>query len=387
MTIVPGEVLGVALALAAGYVLGRLPRRREREPARPAPQPETSGTDPRFEQLLRSLRVGVVLLDGNGRIAMINPAAADIFALEARNVVGRSLIEAVPSFELDRRAREALEGHPSRAQISINLAGKPRVLTLAAIPIEGGGAFLIAADETRLHELQQMRSDFVANVSHELRTPLSSVNLMIETILSTDHDEEALRLFLPRVKQEVDRMVQLVADLLDLAQVETGRLRLRSEDLDLSTVAAGILKTFEPRAAQAGVELRFSGAYAPLRGDAERLAQVVVNLVDNALRNTPSGGSIDVEVRREGDRATLRVRDTGVGIPYSDLPHVFERFYVVDRSRARGSGGTGLGLSIVKHIVEAHGGQAGAHSELGYGATFTCEFPATEALPRPREKP
>ena len=375
MTIVPGEVLAVALAVAAGYGLGRLPRRREREPARPAPQPESGGSDPRFEQLLRSLRVGVVLLDGNGRIAMINPAAADIFALEARNVVGRSLIEAVPSFELDRRAREALEGHPSRAQISINLAGKPRILTLAAIPIERGGAFLIAADETRLHELQQMRSDFVANVSHELRTPLSSVNLMIETILSTDHDEEALRLFLPRVKQEVDRMVQLVADLLDLAQVETGRLRLRSEDLDLSTVAAGILKTFEPRAAQAGVELRFSGAHAPLRGDAERLAQVVVNLVDNALRNTPSGGSIDVEVSREGDRATLRVRDTGVGIPYSDLPHVFERFYVVDRSRARGSGGTGLGLSIVKHIVEAHGGQAGAHSELGYGATFTCEFP------------
>jgi two-component system phosphate regulon sensor histidine kinase PhoR len=376
LTSVPVELFVIAIALAAGFMLGRIPRQRQRQPDPPAPQPETSGADPRFEQLLRSLRVGVVLLDDNGRIAMLNPAAAAIFSLEARNVLGRSLIEIVPSIELDRRARAALDGHPSRAQLSINLAGKPRILTVAAIPIESpGGAFLIAADETRLHELEKMRSDFVSNVSHELRTPLSSINLMIETILSTDQDQEALQLFLPRVKQEVDRMVQLVADLLDLTQVESGRLRLKSEDVDLADVAGHILETFEARAAQAGVALRFSGEYAPLRGDPDRLAQVVVNLVDNALRNTPSGGSIDVEVRREGEQAILRVRDTGVGIPYADLPHVFERFYVVDRSRTRGSSGTGLGLSIVKHIVEAHGGHASAQSELGYGATFTCEFP------------
>jgi len=371
--------MSIVLGLAIGFTLARLPRRGRRESEIAAAQPRGNEADPRFEQLLRSLRVGVVLLDANGRIATINPAAAAIFSLEARNVVGRSLIEAVPSIELDRRAQAALEGHSSRAQLSIVLAGKPRVLTVASLPIESGGAFLIAADETRLHELQRMRSDFVANVSHELRTPLSSINLMIETILSTDHDEEALRIFLPRVKQEVDRMVQLVADLLDLAQVESGRLRLRSEEVDLAAVAAHILDTFEPRAAQAGVALRFSGEPAPLRGDPERLAQVVVNLVDNALRNTPSGGSIDLEVRHEGDTATLRVRDTGVGIPYSDLPHVFERFYVVDRSRARGSSGTGLGLSIVKHIVEAHAGQASAQSELGHGATFTCEFPIAAA--------
>jgi two-component system, OmpR family, phosphate regulon sensor histidine kinase PhoR len=366
--------------LAAGYFLGRLPPRRGREPERETPAPATAEPDPRFEQLLRSLRVGVLLLDGNGRIAMLNAAAAAIFSLEARNVVGRSLIEVVPSFELDRRARAALDGHPSRAQLSINLAGKPRVLTVAALPVEGaGGALLIAADETRLHELEQMRSDFVANVSHELRTPLSSINLMIETILSTDRDEEALQLFLPRVKQEVDRMVQLVADLLDLAAVESGHLRLRSEVVDLSGVAARILETFEPRAAQAGVALRFSGERAPLRGDPDRLAQVIVNLVDNALRNTPAGGAIDVEVRRSGETIALRVRDTGVGIPFGDLAHVFERFYVVDRSRARAKSGTGLGLSIVKHIVEAHGGSASAQSELGYGATFTCEFPAEPA--------
>jgi two-component system phosphate regulon sensor histidine kinase PhoR len=367
--------------LAAGYVLGGVRRARRREPELERPTPAAARADPRFEQLLRSLRVGVMLVDGGGRIVMVNVAAEAIFSLEARNVVGRSPIEVIPSFELDRRVRAALDGHGSRAQLSINLAGKPRVLTVAVLPVEGAdGALLIAADETRLHELEQMRSDFVSNVSHELRTPLSSINLMIETILSTDHDEEALRLFLPRVKQEVDRMVQLVEDLLDLTRVESGQFRLRSEDVDLADVAAHILETFEPRAAQAGIKLRFSGARAPLRGDPDRLAQVVVNLVDNALRNTPAGGTIDVDVQRSGEAVRLRVSDTGVGIPYSDLPHVFERFYVVDRSRTRGSSGTGLGLSIVKHIVEAHRGSATAQSELGYGATFTCEFPAESEL-------
>jgi len=326
-----------------------------------------------------------VFVDGGGRIAMVNAAAAAIFSLDAQNAVGRSPIEVIPSFELDRSVRAALDGHASRAELSINFAGKPRVLTVGALPVEGAqGALLIAADETRLRELEQMRSDFVSNVSHELRTPLSSINLMIETILSTGHDEEALRLFLPRVKQEVDRMVQLVADLLDLTRVESGHLRLRSEHVDLAEVAAHILETFEPRAAQAGIGLRFNGEPAPIRGDPDRLAQIVVNLVDNALRNTPAGGSIDVGVHRRGETVSLRVSDTGVGIPYGDLPHVFERFYVVDRSRARGSSGTGLGLSIVKHIVEAHGGSATAQSELGYGATFTCEFPV-ERSPDERE--
>ena len=368
------------LSLSAGYLVGTLRSRRRREPLPERPAPEEIRADPRFEQLLRSLRVGVMFVDGGGRIAMVNAAAAAIFSLDAQNAVGRSPIEVIPSFELDRSVRAALDGHASRAQLSINVAGKPRVLTVGLLPVEGAqGALLIADDETRLHELEQMRSDFVSNVSHELRTPLSSINLMIETILSTGHDEEALRLFLPRVKQEVDRMVQLVADLLDLTRVESGHLRLRSEHVDLAEVAAHILETFEPRAAQAGIGLRFNGEPGPIRGDPDRLAQIVVNLVDNALRNTPAGGSIDVDVRRRGETVSLRVSDTGVGIPYGDLPHVFERFYVVDRSRARGSSGTGLGLSIVKHIVEAHGGSATAQSELGYGATFTCEFPVEQS--------
>ncbi|MBD5633642.1 MAG: hypothetical protein IAI49_04100, partial [Candidatus Eremiobacteraeota bacterium] len=225
----------------------------------------------------------------------------------------------------------------------------------------------------------QTRRDFISSVSHELRTPLSSINLMIETILDNDGDEEALDLFLPRIKREVDRMVALVVDLLELARAESGLLRLRREDVDLARVGTDILRTFEPRAAQLGVDLRFEGRETRISGDADRLAQVYVNLIDNALRHTPAGGEVIVSVDNVEGAASLVVRDSGVGIPYNDLPHVFERFYVVDRSRARESTGTGLGLSIVKQVVEAHGGSVVADSEFGAGATFTCVFPT----PRP----
>jgi two-component system phosphate regulon sensor histidine kinase PhoR len=373
----------VVAAALAGFAGGWASRRRATD-TRAAPVSASGANDgrdavadSRFEQLLRSLTVGIVTLDERGRIDSINAAAGAIFEIGARPTLGRAIIEVVPSFELDRRVREALDAQPSRGRISLNAPSGPRVLTVTTLPLDGGGALVIASDETRLFELEQTRRDFVSSVSHELRTPLSSINLMIETILENDGDEEALDLFLPRIKREVDRMVQLVIDLLELARAESGLIRLRSEDLDLARVGGDILRTFEPRAAQLGVALRFEGAETRMNGDPDRLAQVYVNLIDNALRHTPSGGNVAVSVAPGEGTASLVVRDNGIGIPFNDLPHVFERFYVVDRSRARESTGTGLGLSIVKQIVEAHGGTVIAESELGRGATFRCVFPTT----------
>ncbi len=349
-----------------------------------APEPEAeiaAVPESRFDQLMRSLTVGIVTLDGRGRIVSLNAAAAAIFEFGSRTIVGRMMIEAVPSFDLDRRVQSALEGEPSRGRISLPRQAGSRVLTVSTLPFDaGGGALVIASDETRLNELEATRREFVSSVSHELRTPLSSIRLMIETILDTDGDREAIDLFLPRVKQEVDRMVTLVEDLLELARAESGRLRLRREDVDLASVAANILQTFEPRAAQVGVRLRILSEPARIDGDPDRLAQVFVNLIDNALRHTPAGGSVTLDIRPGSIGATLVVRDTGVGIPYNDLPHIFERFYVVDRSRTRDAAGSGLGLSIVKQIVEAHGGTVTAESEFGLGATFTCAFPSRRAL-------
>lgn len=376
-------LLASAAILAAGFLMGRAWRASPaKEQTAPPPAPRLPEVDSRFDLLLRSLTAGIILLDGRGAIESVNAAAGAMFDIGARPVRGRALIEVVPSFELDRRAREALAGNPSRGRVSLVVAGATRMLTVATIPLDGSdGVLVIAGDETRLHELEQMRRDFVSSVSHELRTPLSSINLMLETVLATEDDQEAVDHFLLQIKREVDRMIQLVADLLDLSRAEAGRLRLRREEVDIASVASNILKTFEPRAVKLGVGLRFSGAAARIEGDPDRLAQVVVNLVDNALRYTPSGGSVAVEVASDEAATTLVVRDSGVGIPFNDLPHVFERFYVADRSRARESAGTGLGLSIVKQIVEAHGGTVGVESEFGLGATFTCVFPTVR--PRP----
>jgi two-component system phosphate regulon sensor histidine kinase PhoR len=375
----PGDLLALLLGAGAGFAIGRFARRRPGDAADDGTPVQPPVLDSRFEQLVASLDAGIVTLDGRGAIASINDAAVAIFGLEGKAAAGKALIEVVPSFDLDRRVRDALEGTPWRGDLHVNVPPRARRLTVAALPLKSGGALVIASDETRLHELEQMRRDFVSNVSHELRTPLSSINLMIETILTTDLDEEALRLFLPRVKQEVDRMAQLVQDLLDIARAEAGRLPLRIESFDLAAVATKITTTLEPRATQLGVTLRHGGESAWMSGDADRLAQILVNLIDNALRHTPPGGSVDVEVHANEGSAILTVRDTGDGIPYSDLPHIFERFYVVDRSRSRESAGTGLGLSIVKHLVQAHGGTVSVDSELGFGATFTCAFPALPA--------
>ncbi|GAC1545243.1 MAG: hypothetical protein NVS3B16_14430 [Vulcanimicrobiaceae bacterium] len=381
---VPGELLAaVGAGVVAGYGASRLRARQTALATSRGEEPVLEPPDSRFDQLLVSLTVGIVIVDAREQIEAINPAAAMVFDLGSRPVLGRAVIEAVPSFDLDRRVREALRGHPSRGRISLTAAGGTRVLTVATLPLDGaGGALIIANDETRLHELEQTRRDFISSVSHELRTPLSSINLMIETVLANDGDEEALDLFLPRIKAEVDRMVHLVEDLLDLARAESGTLRLRRETTDLTALAGRILATFEPRAAQIGVRLTCTGQPLSLDGDPDRLAQVLVNLIDNALRHTAAGGSVEVAVAAREHATTLVVRDTGVGIPFNDLPHIFERFYVVDRSRARDAAGTGLGLSIVKQIVEAHGGTVTADSEFGRGAVFTCVFPmARPALP------
>ena len=342
----------------------------------------------RFEELLRSLTVGIVTLDRRGHVVTANAAAGSILEFGDRPVLGRAMIEVVPSFDLDRHVREALDGDGWRGQITFP-APRPRVLTVATLPIETG-AIVIASDETRLHELERTRRDFVSSVSHELRTPLSSISLMIETILAAREDDQALEMFLPRVKLEVDRMIALVEDLLELARAETGQMRLRLEPLDLGVVAAGIAGTFEPRARQADVRLEIALPERPvvIDGDRDRLAQVFVNLIDNALRHTPKGGEVLVTLGANDQRAMLEVSDTGIGIPYNDLPHLFERFYVVERSRARGSGGTGLGLSIVKQIVEAHRGRVFADSEFGYGATFTIALPlARSGRPRAQGPP
>jgi two-component system phosphate regulon sensor histidine kinase PhoR len=371
-----GAVAGVAGALGV-----RQFRDARRGPQLEAPGPELPGPydDDRTRRVLAALPFAAFLIDARGVVRFVNPAAEALFGIRAARVTGQGLIAAVPSVAMERQVFAAIRGETSTRDVVVGETARERTLGITAHPFEGG-ALAIAADRTDLLAVEHVRREFVANVSHELRTPLSAIKLMIETVLVSDDDAEARTLFLPQIAREVERMIRLVEDLLELARSESGNLALHKETFDLTDIATTVANTFAQRSATAGIELDLEAPEEVfVDADRNRLTQVGMNLVDNALRHTPTGGTVSIEVAREDDSAILRVRDTGSGIPYHDLPHIFERFYVVDRSRSREHTGTGLGLSIARHLVEMHGGSLTAQSVYGRGATFVCRLPLASA--------
>lgn len=380
-------IVAAALGSVAGFIYGRA-RTREKiaydaETANPA---EANGSETDFARLVRALPFGVVFVDAKARVRFANPAAGTIFGFDPERAIGSHVIASIPNVELERRIGEALRGEASVAPMTIVTAERQSTYGLSVYPLSDDvrthGVVVFADDQTEIVRLERARKEFLSNVSHELRTPLSSIKLMLETVVESP-DDEAADIFLPQVLGQVDRLASLVGQLLEQARAESGQLKLNLRDVDLEEVARQIVATFEPQASNKGVRLELQ-TMRPVRveADPDRLAQVCVNLIDNALRHTPSGGSVTVELDANGNDAIMRVRDTGVGIPYRDLPHIFERFYVVDRSRTRESGGAGLGLAIVKGIVEAHGGTVSTESMLGSGTVFTIRLPIMRTVPR-----
>jgi two-component system phosphate regulon sensor histidine kinase PhoR len=335
----------------------------------------------RFNALIDVLPVGVVVVEPPGRITAVNEAASKMFGISPDRAVGRALIESIRSYELDRRVTAALtEGVEESADLTFIAATERQLHVTTRVVERGDGtreALVVAVDRTRVMELESIRRDFVSNVSHELRSPLTAIKIMTET-LQGGVEPEAATEFLDNIARETDRMVALVEDLLDLARLESGRLDLKLESVDLAELCRDAVATQASRAQRLGVHLEAVSRNGPatIAGDRDKLTQVVVNLLDNALRHTPAGGRVVAAVREIGGAAVIEVEDTGSGIPSDAIGHVFERFYVVDRSRAKSKGGTGLGLAIVKHIVESHGGTVDAESELGRGSIFRCRFPA-----------
>ena len=367
-----------AAGLAALVAARRLaPPKRGDAPVEP-PQPPSESAR-RMETLLEALPAGVIIVGPDGRIAAVNASAASMFGIAPERAVGRALIESVRSYELDRRVTAALSHGIEESSELTFIAATERRLHVATRAVDRGDgrreALIVAVDRTRMVELESMRRDFVSNVSHELRSPLTAIKIMTET-LQDGADQAAAKEFLENIARETDRMIALVEDLLDLARLESGRLDLRFDSVDLSALVRDAVRSQSTRASKLGIRLE---AVTPpngtaIAGDRDMLTQVVVNLLDNALRNTSSGGAVTARVSSNGSAVAVEVEDTGVGIASDALPHVFERFFVVDRSRAKAKGGTGLGLAIVKHIVEAHGGSVEAHSELGRGSLFRCSF-------------
>lgn len=386
MTPLEWAILALVAGIAGGFAFGRAFRgSSEPEPVRepapvPPPAPPTASLDSAFARLVRALPVGVVLVDQSCHVEFANAAAGTTFGFDPDRALNQHVIQAIPNVELERRIGDAMRGEASIAPLLLTGSSGQRTYRVSIYPLteESDGSrrvIVFSDDQTALLRLDRARKEFLSNVSHELRTPLSSIKLMLETVLEAP-EEEARELFVPQALAQVDRLTALVGQLLEQARAESGQLKLNVRDVDLEEVARPIVASFEQQASNKGVSLELA-ALRPVRveADPDRLAQIFVNLIDNALRHTSGGGRIRIEVdARDGD-AVLRVRDTGEGIPYRDLPHIFERFYVVDRSRTRGSGGAGLGLAIVKGIVDAHGGAISAESMLGRGTAFTIRLP------------
>jgi two-component system, OmpR family, phosphate regulon sensor histidine kinase PhoR len=333
------------------------------------------------EVIFDSMIEGLLLLDDRGRIQLANRAFIALFALST-DPRGRTIIEALRLHELAALVT-SLDAHKQVLGYELKLPGlNERWLQINAAAIFNGpgerqGTVLVFHDLTRLKQLESARQEFVANVSHELRTPLSLIKGYAETLLDgARNDPEVATRFLQTIDRNAERLRLLIDDLLTISELESGRVKLNLQTSALAPVVAKVLEEFKAPADAKGTTLRNRTPELAVRADANRLEQVLGNLVDNAIKYGRAQGTVTVGGRAaEQGQVEVFVQDDGPGIPAEALERVFERFYRVDKARSREQGGTGLGLAIVKHLVQSHGGRVWATSEVGRGTTFYFVLP------------
>ena len=326
-----------------------------------------------FAQVTGSMREGLVLLNEQGYILSMNPAARNIFAVEG-DCTGKDFLTVDRSCDMSAAVRSAMEsGH---GRLHERHGGRIYQVDVSRIDSDGAaiGAVILVFDVTEQESAEQMRREFTANVSHELKTPLQGIIGSAELIENGMVQPEDMPRFVGHIRAEAQRLVTLIGDIIRLSQLDEGEV-LPKEKLDLLEVAQSAADDLRAEAEKKNVHLSVSGEPVELEGVRQLIYEVAYNLGDNAIKYNVDGGSVSINVSSDGKNAKLTVRDTGIGIAAEDQSRIFERFYRVDKSHSKESGGTGLGLSIVKHAVQYHGGRISMDSAPGKGTSISVSLP------------
>jgi len=335
-----------------------------------------SGDKTRLETILENMADGVIMTDNEGKILLANRAIKKL--LEIENAVDKPLINAVRDYEVDELLKLCLQNKDTR-YVQFESSKSKRYLRAIAVPISDSkseSALILFQDLTDIRNLQTTRRELIGNISHEFRTPLAGIKAMVETLQDGAlEDREATNDFLNRIDSEVDRLTQMVAELTELMRIETGKSEMKLEPVDINALVEQVVNQLNPQIEKKGLSVttELDAMLPSVRVDIERMRQVIINLVHNAVKFTQPSGNITITTGRSDNSVIVEVADTGTGVSRDDLPHVFERFYKADRSRA--DGGTGMGLAIAKHVIEAHGGSIRVRSEEGKGAKFSFDIP------------
>jgi two-component system phosphate regulon sensor histidine kinase PhoR len=342
-----------------------------------------------LQTILKGMMEGVLVVDGRGRILMVNDALRNLLSFSS-DVADKMPLEVIRNAELEAAITSVVrEGKNKVLELNVTVPGG-RILEVNVVGIlpssnsagadgEGvRGAIAVFHDITRLKELEIIRQDFVANVSHELRTPLTTIKGYAETLLEGALKEEVAFQFVQVIKRHTDRLTKIVEDLLMLSKIESKEFQLKIEFISLPDFINDVIDFVKEAAEKKEISISQSKITSSQAIEADRnyLEQIFINLLDNAIKYTHEGGKVTISaIEKDKREIQFSIEDDGMGIPREDIPRIFERFYRVDKGRSQELGGTGLGLSIVKHLVQAHGGRVWVESQLGEGSTFYFTLP------------